>query len=386
MATVSRRELFRRSALLTVPAFLRSDAADAACRRSAAAARGRGPGRAPREKRLSVDRRPPADQRARHLHHHQRLAHAAGGPRRHRRGRAAARAPGRTDGGDRRAARGTDEGGMGHGLVRLFGRPDARDRRLRRRRQSRSPRADSEPDRICERRSHHPDDIRATSTTRPSAPSACASSTWARPKSSKRRSARGPRWSTSSPARTRIRARSARKRSRPWRARRTCPCWSTPPPRSSPSPTSIWRTAPRWSATAAANACAARRARGCCWDARTWCRPPGSTARRITALPAAMKVGKEEAIGMLMAVEMWTKTRPQGRVEPVALLARRHREARLQDRWRHDGRDGNDGAVEPHAVAVHSMGSEAVRDHRRGRRQASHGDRAAHRHAGRTGP
>ena len=70
----------------------------------------------------------------------------------------------------------------------------------------------------------------------------------------------------------------------------------------------------------------------------------------------SMKVGKEEAIGMLMAVEMWTPAGPQGRMEPMALLARRHREARLQDRRRHDGRDGNDRAVEPHAVAVDSMG------------------------------
>ena len=81
----------------------------------------------------------------------------------------------------------------------------------------------------------------------------------------------------------------------------------------------------------------------------------------------SMKVGKEEAIGMLMAVEMWTQAGPQGRMEPLALLARPHREARLQDRRRHDGGDGNDGAVEPHAVAVDPLGSEAARHHRRGR-------------------
>ena len=77
---------------------------------------------------------------------------------------------------------------------------------------------------------------------------------------------------------------------------------------------------------------------------------------------------------------------PQGRMEPVALLARRHREAGHEDRRRHDVGDGNQGAVEPHAVADHQMGSEAPRDHRRGARQTPHGHRAAHCHAGRTGP
>ncbi len=40
--------------------------------------------------------------------------------------------------------------------------------------------------------------------------------------------------------------------------------------------------------------------------ARTWFARRGSTAHRITGL-RGMKVGKEEAMGMLMAVEMWTR-------------------------------------------------------------------------------
>jgi L-seryl-tRNA(Ser) seleniumtransferase len=64
------------------------------------------------------------------------------------------------------------------------------------------------------------------------------------------------------------------------------------------------RTAPRSSATAAASACAGRRARAAA-------RPQESgRAAWVHSAPhhgfaRAMKVGKEEAIGMLMAVEMW---------------------------------------------------------------------------------
>ena len=48
------------------------------------------------------------------------------------------------------------------------------------------------------------------------------------------------------------------------------------------------------------------------------------------------KVGREETIGMLAAVEAWTKRDHRGRMEDLALLARRNRKARFRDRWRQD--------------------------------------------------
>jgi L-seryl-tRNA(Ser) seleniumtransferase len=63
-----------------------------------------------------------------------------------------------------------------------------------------------------------------------------------------------------------------------------------------------------------------------------------------------MKVGKEEAIGMLMAVEMWTRRDHKAEwsrwLSWLDDIAKRSR-----DRRRHDVGDGNDGAVEPHADA-----------------------------------
>ena len=56
----------------------------------------------------------------------------------------------------------------------------------------------------------------------------------------------------------------------------------------------------------------------------------------------SMKVGKEEAIGMLDGGRDVDQAGPQGRMEPVALLARRHREAGHEDRRRHDVGDGNE--------------------------------------------
>ena len=110
-------------------------------RRGALPRRPRRPSR--RAGHLSVDRRAAAHQRARHVHDHQRLADAAGGARGDGGRLAALRAPRRADGGHRRAPGRAHEGGVGHGHVRLLGRAHARDRRLRGRRQSRSPRADS---------------------------------------------------------------------------------------------------------------------------------------------------------------------------------------------------------------------------------------------------
>ena len=100
----------------------------------------------------------------------------------------------------------------------------------------------------------------------------------------------------------------------------------------------------------------------------------------------SMKVGKEEAIGMLMAVEMWTRrdhkaewSRWLGWLDHIAKQVSRIDGVTTADH-------GNDRVVEPHAGAVDPMGRRTARDHRRGGRETSDGHRAAHRHAGRTRP
>ena len=65
-------------------------------------------------------------------------------------------------------------------------------------------------------------------------------------------------------------------------------------------------------------------------------RRPGCTARRITASTRALKVGKEDAIGMLMAVEMWVKRDHDAEWKRWTALARSHRAARVLDRRRDD--------------------------------------------------
>ena len=77
---------------------------------------------------------------------------------------------------DRRAPRDADGRRVGARHSGMFGGVDARDRRLRCRRQSRSARAHSEPGRALRRTKSSSRVIRATSTTRRCAPSAHASS------------------------------------------------------------------------------------------------------------------------------------------------------------------------------------------------------------------
>ncbi len=107
--------------------------------------------------RLPVDRRQAARQRARHVHDHQRLADAAGSARGDGCRGAPVRAPRRARRGDRRAPRDADGRRVGARHVGMLGGADARNRGVHRRRQSRSARAHAEPDRLRERRSHHPE-------------------------------------------------------------------------------------------------------------------------------------------------------------------------------------------------------------------------------------
>ena len=227
--------------------------------------------------------------------------------------------------------------------------------------------------------------IRATCTTRPSAPSACASSKWAPLRSSKRRLVREPRWSTSSPVRTQTQARSARERSRRWHDQKHVPVLVDAAAEILTVPNVHLENGATLVGYSGGKCIRGPQSAGLLLGRKDLVQAAWVHSAPHHGFARSMKVGKEEAIGMLMAVEMWMTAGPQGRVEPMALMARRHREARVHDRWRHDVDYGNDGAVEPHAVAVDSMGSEAARHHRRGRREASIRHRAANRHAGRTG-
>ena len=156
MTTFSRRELIRRGTalgtLLAVPA-----AADATAQTTSAAAAKAGAGTSVGGRRLPVDRRPAAHQRPRHLHDHQRLDDAAGGARRRWTRRHAVRASRRARRGGRRPPRDAHRRRVGPRLERLLRRPDARDRRVRRRRQSRSARPPARPERLREGRGDHPD-------------------------------------------------------------------------------------------------------------------------------------------------------------------------------------------------------------------------------------
>ena len=63
----------------------------------------------------------------------------------------------------------------------------------------------------------------------------------------------------------------------------------------------------RWSATAAASACADRRRRGCCSGRKDLVKAAWVHSAPHHGFARAMKVGKEEAIGMLAAVEQWVR-------------------------------------------------------------------------------
>ena len=106
-------------------------------------------------RRLQVDRRAPAHQRARDVHDHQRFDHAAGGARRDGRGGEEVCASRRAGRCRRRPAGGPHGRRMGARHQRVFCRADARERGVRRGRQPGPPRSSAEPERVCQRRSHH---------------------------------------------------------------------------------------------------------------------------------------------------------------------------------------------------------------------------------------
>ncbi len=153
-STISRRELIRRGgvlgSLLALPAGLRATQGAPKTRRHR---RGRASHRC---ERLPVDRRAPAHQRAGHVHDHQRFDDAARGAGGDGRRRQAVCAPRRTGGGGRRPSRPAHACRVGSRHERVLRGADARHGRVRRRRQSRSPRQAPEPERLREGRGHHP--------------------------------------------------------------------------------------------------------------------------------------------------------------------------------------------------------------------------------------
>ena len=142
------------------------------------------------------------------------------------------------------------------------------------------------------------------------------------------------------------------------------------------------RRRPSW-ATAAASASAVRRARACSSAARTWSRRPGSTARRTTATRARIKVGKEEADGHAHGRGDVGEARPQGRVEPVAGVARPRDQAGHGYARRHHDRRPTRGPLEPHAVAERPVGSRQGRPRRRRREPPAPRRHTARGHAAR---
>ena len=259
---------------------------------------------------------------------------------------------------------------------------DARDRGLRRGRQSRSPRPHSEPERICQRRSHHPETF------------------------AQRLRRRDPRCRRA--GRRRRNGRRAGSGVRPADRDGLHPRRPERGQRPAEHEGDRGRGAPE--AGARPGRCRRRdpdgpeRAPGERRHARRLQRrqvPARPAERRLAARAqgsGAGRVGPQRAASRLRPIDESRQGRSdrhadggrdvdaagsQGRMEPVALVARPHREAGIENRRRDDGGDGNDGAVEPDAVSLDPLGRAAARRHGRRGREAPHGDRAAHRHAGR---
>ena len=74
----------------------------------------------------------------------------------------------------------------------------------------------------------------------------------------------------------------------------------------------------------------------------------------------AMKVGKEEAMGMLAAVEMWEKRDHDAEWKQWTAWLDAHREARVGDCRRDDDGHAAGGIVEPHAFAACCGGMRSV--------------------------
>ena len=186
-------------------------------------------------------------------------------------------------------------------------------------------------------------------------------------RSSKRRSVRGRRWSTSSPVRKRTRARSARERSRRWRNQKHVPVLVDAAAEILTVPNVHLENGATLVAYSGGKCIRGPQSAGLLLGRKDLVQAAWVHSAPHHGFARSMKVGKEEAIGMLMAVEMWTKrdhkaewSRWLSWLDAIAKQVSRIEGVTTSMTETTD-------AVQPHAVADDSMGSEAARHQRRGR-------------------
>ena len=144
---VTRRDLFRIGNVLAMPVLMGAASARVAARGRSSQARAGD---------LPVHRRRTRHQLPRHVHDHRWVGGASRGTGRDGRGVAPLRADRRVGGRGRAAACRADRRGMGHGVGRMRGGTQARHRRMRDRRQSRTPGAHPRSHRLRQDRGRQP--------------------------------------------------------------------------------------------------------------------------------------------------------------------------------------------------------------------------------------
>ena len=98
------------------------------------------------------------------------------------------------------------------------------------------------------------------------------------------------------------------------------------------------------------------------------------------AFGRSVKVGKEEIMGMLAAVEMWVKRDHKAEWAQWEVVAGSHRHQReARGRRHHQGQPALGGPLQPHARTADPVGRREARHHRAGGRQAAARHGAAHR-------
>ena len=109
-------------------------------------------------------------------------------------------------------------------------------------------------------------------------------------------------------------------------------------------------------------------------------RPPGLNSAPHHAFGRSLKVGKEEIMGMLAAVEMWVKRDHQAEWKAVGRLAGDHRGQREENRRRdHQGQPAERRPLEPLSQPQHPVGRREAGHHGAGTEQAAARHGAPHR-------
>ncbi len=91
------------------------------------------------------------------------------------------------------------------------------------------------------------------------------------------------------------------------------------------------------------------------------------------------KVGREETLGMLAAVEAWVTRDHDADWKTWLVVARRHQRTRIHRPWREDDGPVADRTVEQESGPDHLVGPGGTAHHGRGRRRATGAHEAAHR-------